>query len=690
MQFNEFAALLTARFHELAHNPGIVLVKMNLRHKNELWEAYLDAFPAGTNEIFRVNRKYDASYDKSYIRAIGHAFAVDLNPEDGIPKLLTIWDNVPEGHYYGIVARRMRSWLAERIHHRGCSVLHLKESSYGRLGPSLDNHDYNLIWESFHTQTPPRYTRLPRQNWQTDVSVLRRGLSEISDEAIQTVLQLIDDTEAPLYRGKEFRSQVEGWWKLAKQFDDVPAVHEDYWILTRLYHTLPSVFGVPSSVIGTLLKDISAGIELTDAVRMFESKVAPTNYKRTTAPIGQTQVKAAQAFLEEKGLKGALNRRLARADDLPVNEVLWLANTDKPTDALAALVEETGRSVPKNQVKGAQDISMKDFIETVLPKTKILRLKFDATHVPRLMALTRAQVEHVPGFFAWDNDWAWTYRGGVADVISERVKRAGGQIEGQLRISLAWSNGDDLDLHLRNLEDMEHLYFANRRRWGGMLDVDENAGSIRNSTDPVENIIFPTITAMPDGLYIVGVHNFAKRMNERVGFKLQIAIEGQETVTYAHEPVVPDRMMVNCIMLEKEGNKVSIKEVLKDLKQVDNDYQSGSEWNLDYPSMIPVKAVCLSPNYWNQQSGKGNLHTFFLMEGVQPKEDLHAYYPEYLNAQLHEHRRTLEALANRTKLSAEGLDDVLGGVGFSETVKASVVLEVTDTENKRRYYKVNI
>lgn len=106
--------------------------------------------------------------------------------------------------------------------------------------------------------------------------------------------------------------------------------------------------------------------------------------------------------------------------------------------------------------------------------------------------------------------------------------------------------------------------------------------------------------------------------------------------------------------------------------------------------MIPVKAVCLSPNYWNQQSGKGNLHTFFLMEGVQPKEDLHAYYPEYLNAQLHEHRRTLEALANRTKLSAEGLDDVLGGVGFSETVKASVVLEVTDTENKRRYYKVNI
>lgn len=44
MQFKEFAALLTARFHELANDPGVVLVKMNLQHKDELWEAYLDAF----------------------------------------------------------------------------------------------------------------------------------------------------------------------------------------------------------------------------------------------------------------------------------------------------------------------------------------------------------------------------------------------------------------------------------------------------------------------------------------------------------------------------------------------------------------------------------------------------------------------------------------------------------------------
>ena len=64
----------------------------------------------------------------------------------------------------------------------------------------------------------------------------------------------------------------------------------------------------------------------------------------------------------------------------------------------------------------------------------------------------------------------------IADSIKEKVRAAGGQTEGFLRCSLAWSNYDDLDLHVVEPNNLE-IYYSNRiGRSGGKLDVDENAG----------------------------------------------------------------------------------------------------------------------------------------------------------------------------------------------------------------------
>lgn len=47
-----------------------------------------------------------------------------------------------------------------------------------------------------------------------------------------------------------------------------------------------------------------------------------------------------------------------------------------------------------------------------------------------------------------DNNFSWAYTGGITDSIKERVKQAGGNVDGELRISLSWFNFDDLDLHV--------------------------------------------------------------------------------------------------------------------------------------------------------------------------------------------------------------------------------------------------
>lgn len=120
--------------------------------------------------------------------------------------------------------------------------------------------------------------------------------------------------------------------------------------------------------------------------------------------------------------------------------------------------------------------------------------------------------------------------------IRDRVTRAGGLYDGvDLRASLLWNNGNDLDLHVRT-PAREHIYYGNKRAsCGGWLDVDMNAGGA-HTTKPVENIRWAKGSARP-GRYQVWVQNFAfhERSRTPTSFKVELEIGGEIT---HHEGVV--------------------------------------------------------------------------------------------------------------------------------------------------------
>jgi len=139
------------------------------------------------------------------------------------------------------------------------------------------------------------------------------------------------------------------------------------------------------------------------------------------------------------------------------------------------------------------------------------------------------------------------------DYIERRVLRAGGRIDGALRISLAWSNYDDLDLHV--LEPTGHeIYFDNKqsKKTGGKLDVDMNVdtpldatrwiefdpGAVpyvrgRSSRSPVENVIYPDISRMVEGIYLVKINSWRPREDKNVGFTVEVEFGGKiYTFTY--------------------------------------------------------------------------------------------------------------------------------------------------------------
>lgn len=95
------------------------------------------------------------------------------------------------------------------------------------------------------------------------------------------------------------------------------------------------------------------------------------------------------------------------------------------------------------------------------------------------------------------------------DDIQYRIEREGGK-SGEVQISLAWDDFNDLDLHLF-CPSGERIYFNNKKSaCGGELDVDMNVRP--TSEKAVENIVWPENA--PLGKYKVGVHFYKHHLKD--------------------------------------------------------------------------------------------------------------------------------------------------------------------------------
>src|SRR5690606_38051639 len=284
--------------------------------------------------------------------------------------------------------------------------------------------------------------------------------------AWDTVLDLIEENS--LYRGAEFKASVLGFRDLCVAFDN--AESKDIFLWSEVANSPYARF--KNTAIGTLVSDLSEGMDLEAAVRSFEAKVAPTNYKRPTALITQGMIKSAMQTINDLGLESALERRYATISDVSVNNVLWVNGTTaaKMKGGIEdLLMDSIVTKVPKDEA--LEQISMEIFLRDVLPNAGNMEILFKNNLQKNLVSITAPVHEEVAQLFKWDNNFGWSYNGDITDSIKEKVKSAGGNVNADLRVSLAWFNGDDLDLHSRS--PYGHIYFADKM---SVLDVDMNAG----------------------------------------------------------------------------------------------------------------------------------------------------------------------------------------------------------------------
>lgn len=635
---------------------------------DELWDAYLGAFPEGTNPIFRERTEHDCSCCRNFIKNLGRVVII----KDG--RLMSVWgesDQLPAP--YNVVAATLDQVV------RNSTIEGVYRSSERQYGQEV-NYEHQpsgavLTWHHFHGPVAPRaYSQTPAAvagPLNSTAEVFKRGLEEIDPVALETVLGLIGNNA--LYRGEEFMGVVSAFQALQERYleSETAAKAIFHW-----EHLNSPAARIRNTAIGTLLQDLSAGMDLESAVKAFEKKVAPENYKRTTALITPKMIDTALSTLRGLGLEPALSRRFAKLEDVTINNVLW-ANHEAQShmrDTLAESLLSSGqvkkaRSTAGKGVAGAMSID--HFMEQVVPTAAQMEAFVSNSHQSNLVSLTAPVDNNVGRLFKWNNNFAWSYNGNVTDSIKDKVKRAGGNTDAKLRVSLAWFNPDDLDLHAECPDG--HISFSNKM---GILDVDMNAYGPKHDTAPVENLSWSN---PKDGTYHILVNQYNARTKDRPGFVIELENAGK--VTQFHHPKTAVGK-TTCIRFNVKGGEVTDLQVVGDLVS-----QSVSQeiWGVNTESFVKVETLMLSPNHWDENE-IGNKHYLFMLQGCKNPEPTRGIYNEYLINELTEHRKVFEVLGAKTMCPVT--DNQLSGIGFSSTRNDLVVIRVTDTQGSVREYNV--
>lgn len=646
----------------------------------ELYNLYLDSFPAGTNEIYRERREYDCSCCRHFIRDIGNVVSI----KNG--ELHTIWGiNPVSDDKYNVVAAALDAYVKQKA----VSGVFLKKEK--RIGTPenremLPTGKINK-YEHFFVDLPEIciFKEYYGHTLEGDLSqfrdirnVFKRSLDEISKEAVDTVLELI--AQNSLYKGAEWKKQLTEFKNYQKEYGKLTDEQKELWIWEKSIAAGAVIGKIRNHSIGTLLVNISEGMDLDLAVRKYEQIVAPVNYKRPKAIFTKKMLEDAKKTITELGYMDSLQRRFATLDDITVNNILF-SNKDAAKRITGAmdLFDEMEQDVaidPKRFSK-VEEISAEDFVKNVLPVAKELEVYLENKHIQNMVSLIAPEVAAAKTMFKWNNGMSWAYTGNITDSdIKENVKAAGGSVTGIVRFSIQWNDKDgkdnsDLDAHCIEPKGGEHIYFGCRksRRTRGELDIDitHPVDQCRNSNGvAVENITYPSKEYMIPGTYKFFVNQFTYRGSQ--GFKAEIEVNG-EIHSYEYNTPVRGNVDVAEVILDQSGNFKVVDKLPGNCATISKDV-----WGIKTLQFTPVSVVCYSPNYWDEQKGIGHQHLFFMLKDCINPEEPNGYYNEFLKPELEQHRRVFEALG--AKAHVKDVDDQLSGVGFSLTKRNDLIIKV--------------
>lgn len=683
--------------------------------KQELFNSiYLGSFPKGTNEIFRERTEHDCNACKHFFNRIGNVVSI----KDGV--ITTVWGVDGLEGEYAIVFKALDEYVKKHI------VSEVWFSDQKNIWRNVDHEEDKVKkimykWEHFYVDVPDKFVieeSLTRNKKVSDMNgsatAFYNSLNEINSFAVDTVIELIETNT--LYKGKEYEWIVKKFKEYKDVYDTLDDSIKRNWAWEKSVSAGEIVCRIKNHAIGTLLKDITDGMELDDAVKAYGFKVDPVNYKHSKTVFSNRQIEEAQKTIAELGYMDSLGRRFATIDDITVNNILY-CNRDsaKKITGAMSLFDDLKKDAKSKQnpkeLSNVQEITAKDFIDTVLPKARNVELYLDNEHESNMCSLIAPMDSYAPSMFKWNNPVSWAYHNNITDVsdITKRVIEKGGRVDVPLRFSHSWNyegmrNASLMDLHVflpthRSSSVKEnydvpvdgkkeiHDFYGNNSRvgWnnrthsktGGQQDVDYTSPA-PSGYIPVENTVFPDMSKLPEGKYVFKIHNWKLRQPTNGGFKAELAFNGT-VYNFTYKKPLENKEWITVAILNLKNGVFDIEYMMPT-----DDSEPIEIWNLKTKQFVPVSVICYSPNYWDEQNGIGNKHLMFMLKDCINDEHPNGFYNEYLKDELYKnHRRVFEALGQKCKV--EESDNQLSGVGFSMTKRADVIVKVKTDNTERKY-----
>lgn len=696
MEFSELNFALRKHFQRMV-NTGLYQVDVN---PDKLVETYLASFPPGSDPVYRKRTEHDCTCCKNFIRHLGAAVTI----VEG--KLVTLWDFQVGGHYQPVVdalAALVRGRAEERYtpdantglmpreQPRGIADVFLSDRQTVGQEKSFEQVDGRPhTWNHFCVTLPP-YTMARKADIgtalnakRTAVQTFHRAICEITPEAVRTVLDLIRN--GALHRGETYLHAVEGL--SAAQEAAFTAPDSKLWCWANALKLPGSVTGVRNELIGgRLLVPLSQGVPLQQAVDAYHRESAGDKYKHPTAAVTPKMVGDTTKFLTDGGYMSAMERRYAVPRDITVQETKFADRSvrAKLGDGAPSLLAAIGAAVAsKRKLRDVQEVTLPEFMTTILPGAKTVEAYVENGHAGNFMSVTTAVDPAAKGLFPWPNPFACIYTGGLADSVKERVKQAGGRVEGvYFRASLAWYDTDDLDLHLLEPRGGTEIYWADKRnyRTEGHLDVDMNASGVNLREDAVENIVYPDRRKMIEGTYQLMVENFNRRNHGSTkGFEIEIECDGAVYKMAYDKPLGSKSRVVVARFEYTHAKGLRMIESLPGAQLTGG--PSREIWGVSTQAYRRVVLVMRSPNCWGQEDGQehgyGRLkHTLFILDGCANPEETRAFTNEHLAGEFDRHRHVMEMLGGRLKVQPS--ENQLSGLGFTQGKGEHLVCRVTGT-----------
>lgn len=405
----------------------------------DLVETYLSSF-----DLPEVRQHHDCHACRDFLRRYGSLVVID---ESGRTAPAIWYEDDADALYQPAVAALAKAVRRAKV----TGVFMSKESVWGTPQAGGWRHLSLAVPEAMRYRNQAQTAGQSMAEKREDMKNVTRALSEFNPAAIETAVRIL--MAGHLYSGERVLGQAKWLEKLhAKRAAaaDANARRNVTWLAVA---TAPAGFCHPrSSMIGTLLEDIAAGMPFDTVARRFADKMHPLRHQRPQAAPAAGNIAQAQKLFETLGLAPALERRIARFDEVPKTwepKAFYTAkNAVGPADGkvFGHLTPKGRDPLNRNMTMPRIRITLEKFVREVVESAESIDVLLEGPR-EKFIVITTAVNPDSPPIFQWDHPFAWYVWNGGANPAQFGLTLGWAKVSGITRLPARWNDDGERFKH---------------------------------------------------------------------------------------------------------------------------------------------------------------------------------------------------------------------------------------------------